>query len=338
MRITYLFFILLFLFACEQENEHAINYRINQYAWRVDTSEMSGTSIRPVFPIVTQVEYVTPSELSPELFDESRVLITLQGKSIFVYPLSFMHIEVINQMINDKYFAVTYCPITKSAMIWNRKIEEEILTLSASGVLYKENLVIYDIEHEQFWSQMLISKIYGNGKQDKPELLSSFETDWQTVKNNFPNAKVFNGIHNDISDSVLHTSLKNAPPPTDDNNNYNLNYNEGEKIYGIILPDEVITYSHNDIENEMKILKLDDIILVSSAQPEFIVSFYTGNLELSIVKNNFPVILTDQNNNKYDVFGKPVNVYGISPLMPTQSYSASWWAWKNFFDSFSEIK
>ena len=86
MRITYLFFILLFLFACEQENEHAINYRINQYAWRVDTSEMSGTSIRPVFPIVTQVEYVTPSELSPELFDESRVLITLQGKSIFVYP------------------------------------------------------------------------------------------------------------------------------------------------------------------------------------------------------------------------------------------------------------
>jgi len=169
-------------------------------------------------------------------------------------------------------------------------------------------------------------------------LLSSFETDWQTVKNNFPNAKVFNGIHNDISDSVLHTSLKNAPPPTDDNNNYNLNYNEGEKIYGIILPDEVITYSHNDIENEMKILKLDDIILVSSAQPEFIVSFYTGNLELSIVKNNFPVILTDQNNNKYDVFGKPVNVYGISPLMPTQSYSASWWAWKNFFDSFSEIK
>lgn len=339
MRITYLLLFLLVFLACEQEDEHTNNYKINQYHWRVDTTEMSGTNIRPVFPIVTQVEYVTPSESSPELYDESRVLITLQGKSVFVYPLSYMHIEVLNQFAGNKYFAVTYCPITRSAMIWNRKIEEEVLTLAASGILYKENLVIYDIEYEQFWSQMLISKIYGNGKRDKPEMLSSFETDWQTIKNNFPNAKVFNGEYNNISDSLLHPSLKNKTPGTDDNdNNYNLNYTEGEKIYGIILPGEVITYSHNAIGNEMKIIQHNNIILVSSGQPEFVVSFYTESLELSLVKNNFPVILTDQNNNKYDVFGKPVNVSGISPLMPTNSYSASWWAWKSFFDSFSEIK
>ncbi|MFO7829414.1 MAG: DUF3179 domain-containing (seleno)protein [Bacteroidales bacterium] len=338
MRTTFLFILLIIFYSCEQEDEHILNYKINQYYWRVDTMEMSGTVIRPTFPVITQVEYVEPSSSALDLYNESRILITLQGKSVFAYPLSYMHIEVLNQFAGEKYFAVTYCPITRSAMIWNREIGEEILTLAASGVLYKENLVIYDIEHEQFWSQMLISKIYGNRKPEKPEMLSSFETDWQTVKNYFPNAKVFNGIYNNISDSFLHSALKNKNPGTNDNNNYNLNYNEGEKIYGILLPGEVITYSHNAIENDMRISEYDDIVVVSSAKPEFIVSFYTSNLELSIVKNDFPIILMDQNNNKYDVFGKPVNNSGISPLLPTNSYSASWWAWKSFFDSFSEIK
>jgi hypothetical protein len=338
MKILYIFlFPLLFLIACKQEKDLADIQSINDYYWRIDTMDMSGTSVRPVFPIVTQTEYVVPSASLRDLYDESRVLITMQGKSVFVYPLNYLHIEVVNELADDKYFAVTYCPITKSAMIWNRRIEDEILTLAASGILYKENLVIYDIRHKQFWSQMLISKIYGNTEQKKPEVLSSFETSWQTVKKYFPNAMVFNGKYNNISESLKHPSEKIVFPDTSDNNNYNMNYAEGEKIYGIILPDEVKTYSHNTIENETKIIRNNDMVLVSSAQPEFVVSFYTDNLELSLVKNNFPVILTDQNNNKYDVFGKPVNISGISPLKPTCSYSASWWAWKAFYKSFSKI-
>jgi hypothetical protein len=71
---------------------------------------------------------------------ESVIAIKVQD-TILVFPLRYMGVEVVNTRQAEKAFAVTYCPITKSAYVLDRKIDERLLTFSASGILYKDNLV-----------------------------------------------------------------------------------------------------------------------------------------------------------------------------------------------------
>lgn len=180
--------------------------------------------------------------------------------------------------IFDKYFAVTYCPITQSGLVWNRIFGEDTLTFAASGVLYKLNLVPYDVETESLWSQMLYKGIHGKHLHVKPVIYSSFETNWGNIKKYFPEALVF--MNNIEQTQNFH---KSAEIITENESSYEQNedfYKQDERVYGIffitndLLKQIIYTKSYDDFSDEVSIDILNGLIVVSGKKYNFIVSYY----------------------------------------------------------------
>ncbi|WP_462281593.1 DUF3179 domain-containing (seleno)protein [Salinivirga cyanobacteriivorans] len=333
MRIFLLIFTVLILLSCEQDDANKSTNSKRDFYWRVDTTEMSGTSIRETFPVITMVNYTPASDI--DLPESSRVLVTRQGGQVFAYPLNYMGIEVLNEESGDKFFVPNYCPLTRTSMVWDRKIGDTVFTFAASGLLYRENLVLYDIERRRLWSQMLIEKIYGGQDLRQPQTLHSFESTFGIIKTHYPNAKVYNGVFNSSARKTEQADHKDADPGDDDISTPL--YSPGDNVYGVIQDDYVITISHNDLPNGLSIITKDNIVIVSYGEMGVIVSFI-NNSGLSLVENEFPTILRDAQGIKYDIFGKPVNLTGTANLESPNAYNALWWAWDSFYDDFDPVE
>ncbi len=343
MRYFITFLVLFLLFGCEEKQiPEDSGENNNAYAagsgWAVDTNEMTGTSIRNSFPVVTNPSYKKVDQIS--IPDKERVIVVRIDAGIFVYPLRFMGIEVLNDVYAGEYFVVTHCPLTQSNLAWNRIVGNDTLTFSASGVLYKENLVPYDLETESMWSQMLFKGIHGQYIYVTPQLYSIVETNWGIVKKYLPNSHIYEGYNNN-------SKFQKNEIYTDTNSTNGKNeglYQKGEMVYGFFLNTNifssqlVFTKSHEDLNNEITIEELNGIVVVSSEKYEFIVSFYSEGKEFIPVKGEFPVILEDENGIKYDIFGYPESNQNLTEKLRSPiSYSALWWAWTDFYDSFEKI-
>jgi len=95
-----------------------------------------------------------------DINDGARVAVLRFNNAFKVYPLSSL---IASEMVNDSYgsfkYAVSYCPITKSTIAFEREGN-----FRASGHLYKENLTPWDEETGTIWSQMLFRGIIGEKK------------------------------------------------------------------------------------------------------------------------------------------------------------------------------
>ena len=162
--IKYIFSILIVVIfvSCEKETDiiKENNATANNEKWLVDTTDMTGTNVTFRFPVVTEPVYSTVNQATKNHPDE-RVIVFKIDETILIYPLWLMGVEVVNGTVNNTHFAATYCPKTRTSYVINREIDNKIHTFSATGVLYLDNLVYYDIETESFWSQIYFKCIHG---------------------------------------------------------------------------------------------------------------------------------------------------------------------------------
>jgi hypothetical protein len=71
------------------------------------------------------------------------------------YPLQVMtwH-EIVNDTVGGIPVAVTYCPLCNSGVAFERRVGERLLDFGTSGMLYADNLVMYDRQTESLWPQL----------------------------------------------------------------------------------------------------------------------------------------------------------------------------------------
>ena len=95
------------------------------------------------------------------------------------YPLSILiwH-EIVNDAIHDVPFSVTYCPLCNTSIIFDRRLDDQILDFGTTGNLRHSDLVMYDRQTESWWQQFNGDAIAGSlaGKQLAilPSRLESF--------------------------------------------------------------------------------------------------------------------------------------------------------------------
>ena len=71
------------------------------------------------------------------------------------YPLQVMtwH-EIVNDTVGGVAVAVTYCPLCNSGVAFHRQVSGRLLDFGTSGMLYADNLVMYDRQTESLWPQL----------------------------------------------------------------------------------------------------------------------------------------------------------------------------------------
>jgi len=331
MRYLLFIFTVIILTYCESSEDNSQNKAFNN-GWAIDTSDLTGTSIvKDAFPIVTNPSYTTNKNIN--LSEKEKVVAIRVQDSILVYPLRYMGVEVLNDKQASLSFAVTYCPITKSAYVLKRNIDNQVLTFSASGILYKDNLIFYDLETETLWSQMLFKGINGKFLNETVQTVNSIETVWGTIKNHFSKVKIFTGFY----DSTGNSSVKRIDPDDDIGIGDDL-YNEDEKVFGALNFSIIYTKSYSEITRDITIKNHDNLVFASSRKYNFIAGYNNLGKNFSSVNNNFPVIMKDQTGIQYDIFGYPVSNNQAPVLLSTYSYEALWWAWTDFYNNFMTIE
>jgi hypothetical protein len=92
------------------------------------------------------------------LDDTSPVMVVDVGGDVRAYPLAILtwH-EIVNDTVGGVPLVVTYCPLCNSGLVFERTVDgpdgEELLDFGTSGRLYLSNLVMYDRQHRNLWTQ-----------------------------------------------------------------------------------------------------------------------------------------------------------------------------------------
>jgi hypothetical protein len=73
------------------------------------------------------------------------------------YPLFILwRHEIVNDTLGGKPIVVTYCPLTGSGIVFDAEIGGEIKSFGVSGLLFENNLMMFDRQTESLWNQMLL--------------------------------------------------------------------------------------------------------------------------------------------------------------------------------------
>lgn len=107
------------------------------------------------------------------------------------YPLSTLWThEIANDTVGGIRVTVNYCPLTGTGLVFKGTIDGEPATFGVSGLLYNNNLILYDHQTQSLWPQMLYTAAQGTQKGRRPELLPVREMTWAAWKTLYPSTTV----------------------------------------------------------------------------------------------------------------------------------------------------
>lgn len=109
------------------------------------------------------------------------------GKEAVAYPIRLLNWhELVNDVVGGVPVAVTYCPLCRSGMVFDRRAGEVVREFGVSGLLYNSDLVMYDRGTRSLWSQIMSEAIAGPSMGAKLSRLPGRRTSWARWKAEHP--------------------------------------------------------------------------------------------------------------------------------------------------------
>jgi len=95
------------------------------------------------------------------------VIVVVDGASARACPLRIlMWHEIVNDVINGRPIAVTYCPLCNASIVYDRRAARDngkiVLSFGVSGKLRHSDMVMFDRETESWWQQFTGNAIVGS--------------------------------------------------------------------------------------------------------------------------------------------------------------------------------
>ncbi|MCG2589250.1 DUF3179 domain-containing protein [Rhodohalobacter sulfatireducens] len=284
--------------------------------------------------------------------DERLVIGVKIDEEVRLYPHQVMdwH-EIVNDEINGQHFSLTYCPLTGTGIAYNREINSEVNEFGVSGLLFRNNLIMYDRNTDSNWSQMQLRSVSGNLSGEEGEIIQVVESTWKTWKELYPEAKVLTtdtGFSRNYSGYAYGRGyLENDDqfvfqPRRDDDRLDNKtivhavmeNQFRGEETVMRIYPIK-------DLADEVQVIQESfrgkNIVFAGNSSDQIAVSFVNltddGNvLDFEPVQDELPIIMEDSESNRWNIFGEAVSGPRTGErLTSTRSYNGYWFAFADFY-------
>ena len=96
------------------------------------------------------------------------------------YPLRILtwH-EIVNDEINGTPLTVTYCPLCNAAIVFDRRLDGQVLDFGTTGKLRNSDLVMYDRQTDSFWQQAIGTGIMGSMTGKELTILPARLESWE---------------------------------------------------------------------------------------------------------------------------------------------------------------
>ena len=304
--------LLFFIFSCSNDDDDRISGLENDPDWGIPSSEvMDGGPGKDGIPSIDDPNFTSTNSVD-FLNDDDLVIGIYNGGAVVAYPHPILdwH-EIVNDQLDDMSYALTYCPLTGTAIAWDRSLSSGNSTFGVSGKLYNNNLIPYDRETDSYWSQLTMSCVNGPLLGEEINTFPIIETTWKTWKRMFPVSIVLNedtGFSRDYDrypygDYKTNNNRIIFPLNPDDQRLprkqrvLGLIEDYGQKVYSLELF-ETPRAIHDTVGEQ-------EILILGSKEDNLILSFENtiGLLDFQVDFSRFPEVGRDANDNVLDIRG-----------------------------------
>ncbi len=157
----------------------------------VDPAEVTSGGPPPDgIPAIDEPKFEQASEVDWIADDEPVLALEIDGEQR-AYPVQVLiwH-EIVNDTLAGVPVSVTYCPLCNSALAFDRRVGDRLLTFGTSGLLYLSALVMYDRQTESLWSQIESRSIAGVLAGKTLDTIPVQTVAWEQWRSQFPAGSV----------------------------------------------------------------------------------------------------------------------------------------------------
>lgn len=137
---------------------------------------------RPRFLPAAQAKFLAPDD---------RVLGMRRNGVAKAYPIAILNWhEIVNDEFGGEPVVVTFCPLCGSGMAFLATVGGKRLDFGVSGLLYNNDVLLYDRETQSLWSQLLTRAVTGKFKGTSLVPIPITQTTWGDWKKREPETRV----------------------------------------------------------------------------------------------------------------------------------------------------
>jgi hypothetical protein len=352
-QLPQLIFVSLFLtVACGSEDPAPVNQTGGPSlgsSWSIPTDQIfDGGPGKDGIPALVDPPFIDPDQAT-YLMETDLVIGYKIGEDIRAYPHRILdwH-EIINDEIGGKPVAITYCPLTGTAVGWDRNLQGNVTTFGVSGLLFNTNLIPYDRFSDSNWSQMRLVSINGPFQGERITSFQVIETTWATWKQMYPNTKVVS------TDTGISRPYESFPYINSNGQDYRLDpyllfpiqiddsrLPRKDRVHGVIINGEAKVYPMATFRDEVTVIRDSflnrDLLIVGDRKSNYANSFLViqpefNSLEFTAVQDQLPIVMQDDEGNQWDIFGEAVSgPREGQKLTATSSFIGYWFSWGTFY-------
>jgi hypothetical protein len=178
----------------------------------IDTDEVyRGGPPRDGIPSIDAPNFLPVGEVE-FLQDDDVVIGVVRGGQARAYPTRILiwH-EIVNDAMGRDSFAVTYCPLCGTAMVFDRNAGGRLRTFGVSGLLYRSDVLMYDRETNSLWSQIGLRAVSGPANGTSLDWQVSEHMTWAAWRATHPDGQVLStdtGYQRDYTTSPYQAYLE----------------------------------------------------------------------------------------------------------------------------------
>ena len=111
--------------------------------------------------------------------NEPVIYLELNGEAK-IYPMQVLtYHEIVNDTVGGVPVAVTYCPLCNTSVVFDRRLNGQLLDFGTTGRLRKSNLIMYDRQTESWFNQFdgigIVGDLTGSELTKIPSLIISYK-------------------------------------------------------------------------------------------------------------------------------------------------------------------
>ena len=319
----------------------------NNNEWLIPTSEvLDGGPGKDGIPSIDQPVFVPAAEA--DFVEEDELVVGFKNGNVArAYPHSILdwH-EIVNDELDALPVAITYCPLTGTAVGWNRIVDGNLTTFGVSGLLHQTNLMPYDRATNSTWSQMRLDCVNGPLINATAQTEQLIETTWSTWKSMYPDSEVLSrntGFNRDYN-RYPYGNYKTSNDLFFPINNDNEELHRKERVLGVLVNNRAAAYPIVDFAGDVTKVVTDNVggreIVVFGNEGMNMIAAYENKIGsespgLEFRPVNGPLgeaVLTDNEGNEWNVFGEAIaGPRAGQQLNRVVSFVGFWFAWATFY-------
>jgi len=316
-------------------------------------SIVSGGVPRDGIPALNNPRFVAPGSVT-YLTDDDLVLgVVIDGEArAYPHNIGWWH-EIVNDRIGDRAISVTFCPLTGTGLVYDATGEEgEQFQLGVSGLLYNNNLVMYDRrDRSTLYPQLYGTGVDGARKGEALTLLPVMETTWRAWRTLYPDTGVIESGTYDLErytrypygsyrtdNDYLIFGLR--PNLAENTSPFSSSFGSKDMVLGLRLNGEARAYPFDEMGEQTVVndhLGDIDVVVAFDRDSQLAVPYARQVddqiLTFELAQGGFPFQLRDQETGStWDITGRAIaGPLSGKRLTQVPAHNAFWFAWVTFW-------